>query len=132
MSDIYQGIRSILEDDPRYSRAAYFFLFEALEHTLKLREQDGHVSVENLLEGIRLLAIARFGLLAKTVFNDWGVHATEDFGEIVFNLIERDLMRKTDSDSRDDFADGYDFEVAFVSSFQLEPEELELPRDQAV
>ena len=78
MSDIYQGIRSILEDDPRYSRAAYFFLFEALEHTLKLREQDGHVSVENLLEGIRLLAIARFGLLAKTVFNDWGVHATED------------------------------------------------------
>ncbi len=126
MSDIYKGIREITHSDPRYRRAAYFFVFEALEHTLQSRESKGHVCGQDLLEGIRQLAVERFGYLGKTVFNSWGIMGTEDFGEIVFNLIEHDLMRKTDTDDRADFAGAYDFEEAFEKSFRLTPQELDL------
>jgi uncharacterized repeat protein (TIGR04138 family) len=47
------------------------------------------------------------------VFDSWGVRATADFGEIVFNLVEHDLMGKQDSDSKRDFHDIYDFSDVF-------------------
>ena len=51
--------------------------------------------------------------MAKTVLNSWGVRATDDFGEIVFNLIRIGRMRKTRHDRREDFNNVYDFETAF-------------------
>lgn len=68
-----------------------------------------HVSGQELCEAIRCYALDQYGLLAKSVLNEWGVHSTGDFGEIVFNLIEIGQMRKTDSDRREDFNDVYDF-----------------------
>ena len=60
----------------------------------------------------------QFGPLAKTVLESWGVHRCRDFGEIVFNLIEYRVFSKTDSDRREDFADVYDFDEAFVKPFR--------------
>ena len=51
--------------------------------------------------------------MAPTVFRNWGVYKTADFGEIVFNLVECDLLGKRESDSRHDFDDGFDFDKAF-------------------
>jgi uncharacterized repeat protein (TIGR04138 family) len=110
---------------------------EALDHTLKLlkkpdREEtirlvretgdeskraQSHVTGQELLEGIRDLALNQFGPLAKTVFDHWGVKRCEDFGEIVFNMVEVGLLGKTEKDSRADFAGGYDFDEAFVKPF---------------
>lgn len=118
--DYEEKIRAMIRRDPRYAYEAYVFLFEALEFTqrmvLKARKPEGpvfHVSGRELLEGIRRMAIKNFGFMARTVFETWGVHHTEDFGEMVFNLVDNGLMRKTESDTRDDFRNGYDFAVAF-------------------
>jgi uncharacterized repeat protein (TIGR04138 family) len=73
---------------------------------------------QELLDGLRQFALDQFGPLAKTVLNYWGVQRGEDFGEIVFNLVEVGILGKTDEDSRADFKGGYDFDVAFVKPFQ--------------
>jgi len=51
-----------------------------------------HVSGQQLLEGIRDLSLQQFGPLAKTVLEHWGVTRCEDFGDIVFNMVDAGLL----------------------------------------
>ena len=81
-------------------------------------QRSQHVSGRELLEGLRAHALDQFGPLAKTVLESWGVRRCTDFGDIVFNLIEYNIFSKTDNDRREDFADIYDFDEAFVKPFQ--------------
>ncbi|MFH0887628.1 MAG: Minf_1886 family protein [Planctomycetota bacterium] len=106
-------IDKILKEDIRYQREAYNFVFEALQYTLKKIGKYRHISGGELLDGIRNYALQQFGPLAKMVFNKWGVLRTDDFGEIVFNLVNAGLMGKTEDDSKDDFKDRYDFNEVF-------------------
>src|SRR5262245_37954489 len=120
--------------DPRYAYEAYEFVFAALAHTQKLlgrtpppaggaAEEEHHVSGVQLVHGIRDLALREFGLMARTVFRVWGINATADFGEIVFNLIDAKLMSKTDEDRRLDFHDVYDLDEALVQGYRIEVKE---------
>jgi len=117
--DVPLRIEKIARLDGRYEPEAYFFVLEGLEYTQKKLKRTGaskeerHVSGQELCEGIRELAIQQFGPLALTVFKQWGVSKTRDFGEIVYTLIQNDLMGKTDEDSVEDFTDVYDFKEAF-------------------
>jgi uncharacterized repeat protein (TIGR04138 family) len=111
-------LEKILAHDTRFSREAYLFVREALDFTQKLigrENQDAirHVTGQELLEGIRQYALQQFGPMATTVFEEWGVTRSADFGEIVFNMVEGDLLAKTEKDSREDFQGGYDFDTAF-------------------
>ena len=115
---LFERLVSIANLDRCYHPRAYEFVFEALEYTIHHRQVGGHVSGSELLEGIQGLALDQFGYLARTVFEFWGLSTTEDFGRIVFRLVEHDLMKKTDQDSIDEFCGGFDFrkdlEEAFV------------------
>lgn len=106
-------IDNILKKDIRYQREAYNFVFEALDYTLKQIGERRHINGGELLDGTRNYALQQFGPLAKMVFNKWGVSRTDDFGEIVFNLVEVGLMGKTEEDSKDDFKDRYNFNEVF-------------------
>ena len=130
MSFINTQLTDVVRRDPRYAYEAYEFVFLALEHTEKLlgRELDenadpaesrNHVSCRQLLEGIRDFALQEFGLMARVVFRMWGIHTTNDFGEIVFNLIEAGLMSKTSEDTRSDFHDVFDLDDALVHGFRI-------------
>jgi uncharacterized repeat protein (TIGR04138 family) len=115
-------LEQILAKDPRFAREAYLFVREALDFTQKLvgRENRGairHVSGQELLDGIRQLALQQFGPMTATVFEEWGVKNCRDFGDIVFNMVEIGLLAKTDKDSRDDFQNGYNFVEAFQKPF---------------
>ena len=72
---------------------------------------------QELLEGIRSFGLEQYGPMALTVFSEWGIRNCEDFGEIVFNMVENSLLAKTKKDSRDDFKGGYDFFEAFRRPF---------------
>ena len=82
-----------------------------------------HVSGQELCESIQQFALEQYGYMAKTVLNNWGIHATGDFGDIVFNLIRIGQMRKTSQDHREDFDDVYDFDTAFRQDFKITPPE---------
>lgn len=86
-------------------------------------EDERHLTGQELCEAIRRYALEQYGFMAKCVLNDWGVHKTGDFGEIVFNLIEIEQMRKTKDDRREDFDDVFDFETGLTQSFKIEPPE---------
>ncbi len=113
----------IIAKDARYDAEAYLFVKDALDHTQKLALKDNlgqvhHVTGKELLEGIRDYALTQFGPMTQMVFAEWGVQRCEDFGEIVFNMVEIGLLRKTKQDSREDFKNGYDFYTAFRKPFQ--------------
>jgi uncharacterized repeat protein (TIGR04138 family) len=117
-----EAVEKILAKDSRFSREAYAFVREALDFTQKLigKESRGtirHITGQELLDGIRQFALQQFGPMAATVFEEWGVKNCRDFGEIVFNMVEIGLLAKTDTDTRDDFQSGYDFNEAFRKPF---------------
>ena len=64
------------------------------------------------------MALEQFGYLAREVLAQWGITSTDDFGDVVFNLIEADLLQKTADDRREDFAHLFDFESAFDQTFR--------------
>src|SRR3954447_24083119 len=136
-----QCLEEMVRRDPRYAYEAYEFVFAALAHTQKLLGRapqqppeepleeeevvEHHVSGPELLNGIRDLALREFGLMARTVFRMWGINRTGDFGEIVFNLIEANLMSKTDEDCRADFVGVYDLDQALVHGYHIPAGEAE-------
>jgi uncharacterized repeat protein (TIGR04138 family) len=117
-----EAVELILANDVRFHRDAYSFLREALDFTQKLigKENLGkvrHVTGQELLDGIRRFALQQFGPMSVTVFEEWGIHNCQDFGEIVFNMVENGLLAKTEKDTRADFQNGYDFTEAFRKPF---------------
>ena len=122
-TDFHEALRKILEQDKRYAPEAYLFLREALDFTIKLLDKPDkglarHVSGAELLDGIRQYALQEYGPVALRVLKHWGVRRSEDFGEIVFNLVGAGALGKTDEDRREDFAGGYDFDQAFAVPFR--------------
>ena len=111
-------IFEICETDPRYSIEAYTFVLEALSFTQKKFKRVKHVSGKELLEGIKILLMEKFGPMTLTVLKHWGVKRTEDFGSIVFNLVSRKVLSKTEEDSLESFKDVYDFEMVFDKGYR--------------
>ncbi|GAN33047.1 MAG: hypothetical protein DYG83_00055 [Candidatus Brocadia sp. AMX2] len=128
MTKTWNKVKEIMKKDPRYPIQAYQFVFEALDYTTnmlgknqqKTSDVDRHVTGKQLMEGIRKYALKQFGFMALTVFEQWGIKQDEDFGNIVFNLVESGLMGKTETDSRDDFKNIYDFKKAFDEGFKFD------------
>jgi uncharacterized repeat protein (TIGR04138 family) len=147
MLDPAHPIAKLLKEDRRYSFEGYVFVFEALHYAQNILqmgaeipneamseqprpEQVGeadegqperHVTGRELCEAMRCYALEQYGYMAKTVLNNWGIHKTDDFGEMVFNLIRIGQMRKSSSDARVDFDDVYDFDTAFKHGFKIAP-----------
>jgi uncharacterized repeat protein (TIGR04138 family) len=130
-----EGIELIIAKDPRYRRDAYSFVRDALDYTQKgtpkERRETLHVTGQELLAGIRDYTLKEFGPMAITVLEDWGITRCEDFGEIVFNIVEAGLFSKTETDSRGDFQNGYDFEDAFRKPFLPQNKILKEPKSVA-
>ena len=129
MNDVtfQQAVAEICVRDPRYAAESYFFVREALDFTVKALKKpaegpERHVSGQELTEGIRQYVLQEFGPMSLTVLRAWGLQRTEDFGEIVFNLIHSGKLGKTDKDNRADFANVYDFFEAFGKPYEVAAE----------
>jgi|TARA_B000000441_G_C21594448_1_gene261993 uncharacterized repeat protein (TIGR04138 family) len=112
-------VEALAEIDGRYNKEAYAFVYKSLHYTVQklgkrqLPQAQRHISGADLLKGLSELALDEFGPLTISVFAHWGVYKTEDFGHIVFNLVNEGLMGKTEQDKIEDFTDVYDFAVEF-------------------
>jgi uncharacterized repeat protein (TIGR04138 family) len=125
-----EALDSIVANDARYVRDAYIFLRDALDFTTKQQKKVKgttvrHVAGPELLDGVRQYALREFGPMVVTVFSSWGIHATEDIGHMVFNLISAGIFGKTEEDSIEDFKNVYDFDEAFVKPFAPEKKPVE-------
>jgi uncharacterized repeat protein (TIGR04138 family) len=124
----------------RYSLSAFLFVQRGLDYTVRrihgeLEEkvpptasavavpcrsaESRHVSGTQLCLGLRDFATKEYGLLARVVLRRWNIHSTEDFGHIVFAMVDAGLMHKTDDDSVADFMNVFDFAEAFSPQLTL-------------
>ncbi len=117
--DNIQSLRRITERDTRYPIEAYLFVLEALFHTRRIFKKEKHASGKELLEGIKDLALSRYGSMAKIVFEYWGVKNTIDFGHIVFNMVDENILSKTTDDKLSDFENVFDFNDVFDKGYTI-------------
>ena len=97
----------------RFHETAYLFVLSALHFALERLSEPRHLSGRELAEGVRDLALIRYGLMARTVLEYWGIVTTSDLGEIVFALVDAGILIKQDEDKHDDFVDVFDFREEF-------------------
>jgi len=107
------ALLKVLDKDKRYNPEAYSFVMAGLDFTMKKLKRKGHVTGHELAEGLKDYAIEEFGPMARTVLEYWGIKSTDDFGEIVFNMIDAGMLGKTEQDSKSDFNNVYDFKTVF-------------------
>ena len=122
-------ILDLVRRDTRYAYEAYEFVCEAVTYTQERLgripeedddpETDYHVSGEELVRGACEYAIEEFGLMATVVFKNWGIRTTDDFGNVVFNLIQSDRLSKSDRDDIEDFHDLFDMEKVLAEGFAI-------------
>lgn len=98
---------------PAYHETAYLFILSGLQHTIEELDEPRHITGRELSQGCRDLALARYGLMARTVLEFWGIRSTHDLGMIVFALVDCGVLVKQDDDMLDDFEGVYDFADAF-------------------
>ncbi|MFG0255095.1 MAG: Minf_1886 family protein [Rhodopirellula sp. JB053] len=141
MTSPLKAMRDLLREDPRYKLEAYQFIRESLQYAHENLDQIGplgycegdepdvdaprHLTGQQLCEACRLYAIDQYGYLAKMVLGRWGLQTTSDFGELVYNLIRIEQMRKSENDRREDFDDVYSFDQAFQPQFELVTDDAE-------
>lgn len=101
------------ERNPRFHARSYLFVLEALHSVIGSLDTPRHISGRELTEGIREMAIGRYGPLARTVLEHWGIHKTGDVGRVVFAMVEQGILMRQEDDQPEDFVDVFDFEEAF-------------------
>ncbi len=115
-----KNLEQIAREDGRFSLPAIRFVYEALGFTVKkITVEARHVNGQTLCEGLKKLAIEKWGRMALVVLNAWGIKTTRDFGEIVYLMIRHEWMSAQSADSIDDFNDVYDFKTVFKDQFKF-------------
>ena len=118
-----QTIHEVLQRDARYPAPAYAFLCDALPHTVEMLaradEKDEHVTGQQLLAGFRDFALKEFGPMALFTLHEWGIHRSEDVGNMVYNFIAVKYFGKNETDSLNDFSDGVSLDEALSKPFRV-------------
>lgn len=119
-----------------YPSEAFLFVQRGLDFTVKqlhgdLTEQmldempedptqsSRHVSGQQLCLGLRDFARQQYGMLARTVLRRWRITSSEDFGRIVFLMVEAGIMHKTDEDTFDDFVNVFRIDESFCNESSM-------------
>jgi len=115
MSKFFDLVEDIYNRDKRYKPDAYEFVLQGLNFTQGKLKKQAHVTGKELAFGLRDYAVEQYGALAQRVLSHWGISQTRDFGEIVYNMIEKKLLSKSDEDYLSDFNSVYDFDSVFAN-----------------
>jgi len=123
-SEQLKPLEQLAKEAGRYPPEAFDFVREGLQFTIRRVHGSKecchqHITGQDLCWGLRDFALKRWGLLAPTVLKSWNIITTEDFGAIVFTMVEAGWMAKNDHDSADDFNGVYDFKSAFETDLKI-------------
>jgi len=120
---LIDAIDRVREQDARFRREAYLFLFASLGHAVDrmpaARRDDmerRHLTGAEVLAAMVDLARREFGPLAATVFREWGVTEGRHVGEMVFQLVDAEQLAARPEDRLEDFLGGPDLLDALAGS----------------
>ena len=114
-TNLLERIRQGLGD--RYDERAYLFILASIEYLQTRLPERRHVTGPELAIACRDFALEQYGLLARTVLEHWGLNSTEDFGRIVYSLVEVGLLVTQPGDRLEDFHGVYAFSEAFDDAY---------------
>ena len=121
-----KSIKEIAKLDGRYSLRAFEFVQEGLGRTIKKHygdeienESPHHVTGKQLCFSLAELAAEKWGRMAKVVLNQLGIKSTNDFGNIVYIMVENKWMHARLEDTIEEFESVYDFEEVFEKNYQF-------------
>ncbi|HEY8310929.1 MAG TPA: Minf_1886 family protein [Gemmatimonadaceae bacterium] len=103
----------IRQRESRYEEGAYLFVLAALEYSQAQLQVRRHITGKELAIACRDMAIDRYGIMARMVLSRWGIASTDDIGSVVFTLVDLGFLASQPTDTREQFADVYDFFEAF-------------------
>jgi uncharacterized repeat protein (TIGR04138 family) len=117
--DTVAALYELARADGRYAPEAYLFVKEGVDFSARQLGRPGeHMSGQELAAGLRDFALEQFGPMALTVLQEWGICRTDDFGEIVFAMIRRQILAASESDSPADFCGVFDLREACEAPFR--------------
>ena len=102
-SDFNARIKQLLQQDSRYAEEAYRFISDAVTFTVNRLDEHRHVNAGELITGIRDFAEHEYGVLARSVLENWGICSASDVGELVYHLISVQILSASPGDQRSDF-----------------------------
>ena len=135
---IKEVVREIIQKDRRYAEDSYYFINEAVHFASEYFSkpefgQDRHLSGGELSEAIKEFTLSEFGSMSWAVLKNWGVYSTLDFGHIVFNLIDAEVLHASPSDRLADFDEVFDLKKELSMPFEPEnPLSKQLPKIDSV
>jgi len=103
--------------EQRFDERAYLFVLGALEFCQQRLPERRHITGRELALSCRDLALERFGVLARLVLESWGIRSSSDIGDVVFTLVDLELLMSQPTDSRDEFVAVFDFDQAFERDY---------------
>lgn len=103
--------------EKRFHEQAYLFVLAALEFQQARLAERRHITGRELALACRDLALERYGVMARLVLEHWGITSTADVGDVVFALVESELLLSQPGDRREDFQDVFDFGEAFDRAY---------------
>jgi uncharacterized repeat protein (TIGR04138 family) len=110
-------LERLQEREPRFHPQAYVFVLSSLHAAVAKLRPPRHITGRELAFAVRDVARERFGLLAQTVLEYWGITTTLDIGQVVFALIDCGVLVKQDDDHIEDFDEIFDFDDAFEREY---------------
>jgi uncharacterized repeat protein (TIGR04138 family) len=126
----HRALQEAVRKDPRYHVEAYLLVCQAVGYTCHKLGERRHITGAELVNGLCDLAVERFGYLAPTVLQHWGVSRTGDVGEIVFNLIDVELLSRRPEDSKEDFEDLFDLPASLRERYRIDADALADEEDE--
>jgi len=103
--------------ESRFDERAYLFVLTALEFSQQRLPERRHINGRELALACRDLALDHYGVLARLVLEHWGVRTTADLGDVVFTLVDLELLMSQPTDTREEFIGVYDFEESFERAY---------------
>ena len=103
--------------EQRFDERAYVFVLAALEYCQQRLDERRHITGRELALACRDLALERFGVMARLVLEHWGLRTSADIGDVVFTLVDLELLMSQPTDSREEFIGVFDFDQAFEREY---------------
>lgn len=105
-ADLQQAI-TLSRQDSRYPAAAFLYLMDTLREMLDARKEGDHVTGKEVCLALRQNLQKDFSLMAPDVLKSWNIVETNDFGNMVYDMVDAGLFSTSPQDSRADFVDVY-------------------------
>jgi len=116
-TSIFDAIERIRSRDKRYTPEAFALVWDSLAYAIQRIGKPRHLSAEELCAHLCELAKERYGVLAFSIIERWGVRSTEDIGAAVYALIDERILTEQDGDSPADFSGVFDLKERMENQY---------------